>query len=269
MTPKIRSTNEAKLPYLRAFFYGLPGSGKTTLASTFPAPLFLTLESSVGELRSVSDVEFPMLAFDRIQEFVDVINWIASQIKAGRKIGRYVPQTVVLDNWSSFQAAWEVELINSQDRPDARKLRDRDWGDIFFAGMHAKVKLHNLPINVVHLAHAKERELREKSGNRTIEKLSGAYVFKGDSGRVIPAECNVVSYLEAIDRGTQGTGYYAHLKPYKHWPARIHAPGSSEVPSRLGPGTKEDHHPHYDDLAAIFGMPSAKEAEEAAGVEWN
>ena len=273
MIPKIRTTSEAKLPYLKACFYGLPGSGKTTLAATFPAPVFLTLESSIGEMRSISDVEMPVITFNEIQEFVNTINWIADQIERRKPIGPYVPLTVVLDNWTSFLNAWEVELIDRRSKSDndgIKRMRNADWGDLFMAGMQAKVKLHRLPINVVHLCHAKEREYDDKVGNKTVKKISGTYDYKGNGGHAIVAECSVVSYLESIDRGTTGTGFYAHLKPYKHWkPIRCHAPPSSNVPSRLGPGTPDDRHPHYDDFAEIFGMPTVGEAEDAAGIDWS
>lgn len=96
--------------------YGLPGVGKSTLATHAPAPYFLNLENG---LKRIACPKSP-----RLTTYAEVIDELRSFIKSDYK-------TVVVDTLDKLDemfAARAVESYNSSNRVQARTVADVPYG---------------------------------------------------------------------------------------------------------------------------------------------
>jgi hypothetical protein len=279
MALKLATTQEiATGMFLRVFCYGLPGSGKTHLAGTFPAPLFVTPEKIMAELRTYGNFPFTVVHFRTIAEFVDAINDIHRLLLNGKPVGGYVPQTIIIDSVTEIQNLIQHELL--MERAGSRNIgnqvagipvmQDRDWGAMYQVLMQTRNLLYELPAHVVWIGHAKVRDISDRGADGKVTKHSiGTYNLRGDAKHFIPNSCNILTYLEAIPQGPNKTLYCVHGKPSGIWNARVHFPQGVEGFRRLTSegSTPDDLHPAYDDLAPYFGLPLRDECEE--GIDWD
>ncbi len=131
----------------RLGIYGPPGLGKTTLASEFPAPVFLQIEDGTpGGLEIVS--------FGELTSFVDVMEALSSLLDTAS----HDFQTVVIDSLDKFEPlVW------------AQVCADNKWGSIESAGYGKGYvaadgiwreyfdlckQLRNAGLTTVHIAHS-------------------------------------------------------------------------------------------------------------------
>jgi len=280
MAMKVATTQEiATGNYLRFFCYGFPGSGKTHLAGTFPAPLFITPEKIIAELRTYGNSPLTVAYFKTIAEFIETINQVCRLVLDNKPVGNYVPQTIIVDSLTEIQNMIEHELLMS--RVESHRIgnqvagipvmQERDWGAMYQVLMQCRNLLYDLPVHIVWIGHAKIREITDRGPDGKITKHSiGTYNLRGDAKHFIPNSCNVLTYLEALPQGPSKTLYCVHGKPYGIWNARVHFPQGVEGFRRLAfdsaQSTAEDPHPSYDDLAPYFNLPLADECEE--NINW-
>lgn len=111
-------------------FYGRSGTGKTTLASTFPTPILLLDikdegTDSISDLMDKGKVEAREIAtFD---EFEDMYWWLKDHPKEFA--------TVVIDTASQLQQLIMLELGEGKKKKDRQigdwgSMTKRDWGDV-------------------------------------------------------------------------------------------------------------------------------------------
>lgn len=137
---------------LAALFYGRAGTGKTTVASTFPKPL-LHLDIREKGTDSISDVEgVDTLQINSWDEFEQVYWYLTSDQS------KY--KTVVIDAVSQLQD-FAVEKALEEDGKSNEVVTKRQWGS---AAGKLKTWIINYrdlvdhDINVVFLAHDRTRE---------------------------------------------------------------------------------------------------------------
>lgn len=137
---------------LAALFYGRAGTGKTTVASTFPKPL-LHLDIREKGTDSISDVEgVDTLQVNSWDEFEQVYWYLTSDQS------KY--KTVVIDAVSQLQD-FAVEKALEEDGKSNEVVTKRQWGS---AAGKLKTWIINYrdlvdhDINVVFLAHDRTRE---------------------------------------------------------------------------------------------------------------
>lgn len=146
-------TPVSKLKKFRSFvIYGRSGTGKTTLASTFPGPLLLIDVKDEGT-DSVSDVEdldvFDVTSLDDLER---VYWWLKKHPK------RY--KTVIIDTVSQLQSVVVQEIAGDKVKGkkkagDWGSMTKRDWGDVAAVMKEWLINyrdLSRLGINVVFIA---------------------------------------------------------------------------------------------------------------------
>jgi hypothetical protein len=140
--------------------YGRSGTGKTTLASTWPKPI-LYLNINDNGTDSIADVEdIDVYDITASEELRDIILWIHAEHKAGTL--KY--KTVVLDTMTQLQSILLREFGEAnKDRKkikgsskkrlgDFGTLTKQDWGTIAGDLKAAVIDIRNLPIESVFIA---------------------------------------------------------------------------------------------------------------------
>jgi hypothetical protein len=99
----------------RILLYGPEKAGKTTLASEFPAPVFLQTEEGTGSLE--------LDTFGKLESFADVMDAIGSLYSEDHQF-----KTVVVDSITAFQPLIWAETGERGDDKGNKKKRIEDFG---------------------------------------------------------------------------------------------------------------------------------------------
>lgn len=108
--------------------YGRSGTGKTTLASTYPKPiLYINIRDNGTD--SISDVDdIDVVDVNTSEELKDLLLWCAKQ--SGR--GKLIYRTIVLDTMSQLQGIL-VEELGEKKNLSGKKKRAGDFGTFTMA----------------------------------------------------------------------------------------------------------------------------------------
>ena len=140
--------------------YGPAGTGKTTIAASFPTPIAL------GDCRdegtdSVSDIDpkklqvFPIENWDDIETFYHQIKGKMLEDENGKS---FIPKTVVLDTITNVQQMAIEEALRRKKKSTKKAAGDwgsmtkQDWGDVASLMKQWIALYKDLGINVVFLA---------------------------------------------------------------------------------------------------------------------
>ncbi len=139
-------------PYIKALIYGEAGSGKTTLASTFPKPmLFFDFD---GKMRSIADVDgievvsYPVVDRAKVKE---VFGQFLKDWKEVRKDLRW--RSIVWDGLSSIDPLALRYFVMLSGKGPEDKPQIQHYGDLadFYTFFFREIT--SLPCNVLCLAH--------------------------------------------------------------------------------------------------------------------
>ena len=153
--PRSKPVGEVKRKNSTAL-YGRSGTGKTTLAATYPKPiLYLNILDNGDE--SISDVEgIDVVDIETSKDLQEQILWLTK--KANRDQLKY--KTVVLDTMTQLQGILVNEMGTNKKlagkgkkRPgDFGTLTKQDWGQIAGDLKAVIMDIRNLPVNSVFIA---------------------------------------------------------------------------------------------------------------------
>jgi len=237
---------------LAALFYGRAGTGKTTLACSFPGPI-LHLDIREKGTDSVSDLDYvDTISIQSWKDFEEVYWYLVSDEN------KY--KTVVIDVLTQLQDIAVEQALKEQGKPAPTK---QTWGE---ASGKLKTWIINYRdlvergINVVFLAHdrahegeeGEDGELTPSIGPRTMPsvasvltacvKLTGNTFIKESIKKLAGGK---------IDRRVV---YCLRLGPHAYYDTKVRQPKGSYVPDVL-----ED--PHYDSLISIMKGEFKKQME--------
>lgn len=162
-------------PKLNVLLYGAPGTGKTTIAGTFPNPVYLNIEAGVNTLVG-RDIDF--ITIEKWEDVKEVYNGLLD--------GTLKYDSVIIDSVTELMKKRGEEILGARDQ-----MTIRDWGTLIkdIEGMMRRFR--DLRQHVLFIFAEEEG----KDGERVIKRPSV-------SGRSLPTTAcgmvDLVGYVKVI-----------------------------------------------------------------------
>lgn len=236
--------------------YGRAGSGKTTLASTFPKPALL-IDCRDKGTESVSDVEGLDVYQAEDWDSFELLYWYIK-----RNPGKY--KTIIIDTMSQLQQM-VIEKVLSEKKKNTERagewgtMTQKEWGDV---ASHMKVwviALRDLPLNVVMLAQDRvfnmdeeditDNMLQPEVGPRlspsVVSQLNAAVSIIGNTYIRREEVTKKVKTKQGIKtKVTETIDYCLRIGPHPVYTTKIRKPKGVELPDTI-------LDPTYQKLVAI------------------
>lgn len=139
-----------KAEFIKAIFYGKAGTGKTTLAGSFPKPLLLDIrEDGQAVLKKVKGVK--QLEVEEWSDLQDMY-WYLKKEKHGF-------ETVIIDTAGGAQMM-AIEVVMAKHKKKGRAgdwgtMSQKMWGEVATMCKELFLDFRDLKMNVVFIAHEK------------------------------------------------------------------------------------------------------------------
>lgn len=234
-------------------FYGKSGSGKTTIAASFPKPVLFLDCKDEGE-DSVADVEDVFIKEVTSSEDIDDVYWMLK--KNPGKFG-----TVVFDTMTGLQQILVEEKVGGSTKGkksagDWGTMRKQDWGDIAAVMKRWIIDFRDLPIEVVFIAQDRvfnggeegddDSELAPEVGPRLMPSVASAL------NAAVSVIANTFIRMRFVKKKVNGkekevrkTEYCLRVGPNPVYITKIRSPKSFEAPEVIVDAT-------YDDILEVI-----------------
>ena len=229
MALNIQNTAQINHPRTRTFLYGPTGSGKTTSASSWPSPLFLTPANEGSELALRGrDVDFIKLGLDDQGRSIGVRAHVSSvlaeleqRLAAAMRAANddaeaelFPWETIVFESLTHYGDLLIADLTN-----DGSKAMDQqNWGHYATHLRTVFNRLNNLDCHVVMTALEKVAVTKD-------ERAIGGPNVSGSMAVKLPSACDIIGYCQAIPSGRTDTTYRTHFRQFGPFAARSRFPG--------------------------------------------
>lgn len=203
------------------FFYGPTGSGKTTLAATFPRPVFILPknEGSIVTLRGMDIPYYEVVDMDKtpLRDGVGSMCHILDTMeRAYHKDPESFPfDTIVIESVSHYSDLVIEQLTNGgklhMDQPK--------WGILTAHLRNIQSRLRNMDVNVVFTALDAVKEQDDGS-------VTGGPLIQGASAKKLPSSCDAIGYCEEKGGGNNTPPKYrVHFRRKGAFAARTRLKG--------------------------------------------
>lgn len=231
--------------------YGRSGTGKTTIASTFPTPMLLIdiREDGVDSVKGTPGVN---VLEARNWDDVELAYWMLQSDP-----GEY--ETVVIDSISMAQTML-VEQVLEETGKDA--MTRQLWGEVSGRLQSLIMGLRDLPMNVVFIAHDRARTSNEEEDGDQLDPEVGPALIPSVA-KILNGAVKVIgnTYIaeEVQQQGARITTkveYRMRLGPHPIYITKVRSPRGAEIPAYIA-------NPTYEDILAITkGEYNGKEAPQ-------
>jgi hypothetical protein len=146
---------------MKCLLYGRPGSGKTTVWSTFPKPILAIICSGggkPGELKSIDTLENRKVIKQVVLEHCEEMDTLVPYLQESKDFA-----TVVLDHATGFQDRMLADILDLEEIPaqkDWGLATQQDYQEVILKCKEVYRRLLNLKQNVVMIAQ--ERDFEDK-----------------------------------------------------------------------------------------------------------
>ena len=227
--------------YLKALFYGKAGSGKTTLAVTFPKPALLLDIKEEGYI-SVKNIKGLDIVKIKSLEDLETVYWFLQENKEGYK-------TVILDTISALQ---DLALEGLKKRKNLKSsieklssfgsLTRKDWGDISSTLKPLITNFRDLDMNVVFLSHERIFNVDEEDRVESIEPSVGPRLMPSVASTV-NASVDLIgnTFIREVKRDKKSEMQYClRIGPHSYYITKIRKPRDTKTEDVLVDATYQD-----------------------------
>lgn len=234
-------------------FYGRAGSGKTTLAGTFPKPLLL-LDIRDKGTDSIADIKgIDVLSIEDYEDIEDIYYDVL-------KGGEHKYKTVVFDTVTEMQKLVMRHVVMSKSKKksvDESRIGDwgsmakRDWGDVAAIMNKWISDFRDLDIEVVFLAQERVKNVDDEEGeDNQLTPEVGAMVMPSIAS-TLNAAVNVIGNTfirmkkTTVVKGTKKTHkeepvYCLRVGPNPIYTTKLRKPRSAEAPPYIEDASYKD-----------------------------
>jgi len=224
--------------FLTSLFYGRSGTGKTTLASTYPKRIILLdfKDRGTDSIRDVKGID--ILAMDAWSDVEDVY-WALRRDK-----GQY--KSVVLDTVAGMQNLAIAKVKEDNNIDESESISRRGWGEVAGLMNTWLMNFRDLPMHVVFLApdriknntsEDEDEEVQPEEGR--LEPEVGPAVIPSVA-RSLNAAVKVIgnTYIRQRQKVKEGkvveiTGYMVRVGPHPYYITKIRSPKSFKTPGSI------------------------------------
>ena len=175
------------------FFYGATGSGKTTLASTFPRPVFILPknEGSIVTLRGRDIPYYEVVDMDKtpLRDGVGSMSHVLDTLERAyyKDPDDFPFDTIVIESVSHYS-----DLVIEQLTAGGKLHMDQPkWGILTAHLRNIQSRLRNMEVNVVFTALD---AVKEDDSGTTV----GGPLIQGASAKKLPSSCDAIGYCEEV-----------------------------------------------------------------------
>ena len=228
--------------FVKVLFYGPNGTGKTTIAGSFPDPIIFDINERGTRVLSTPDGRIKKRAVDEFEMLVQGFWYLKS--------GKHPFKTVILDNITTLQEVAMRYIMNKEADFDLSKDLDmptkRDWGGLSQVLKRWLIDFRNLPMNVVFIA----QERRDKDEDIESDEASVFPQVTPSVRGILGAAVDVIgrTYVtETLDpnTGKAKTKFCLRVAPGPKYLAKIRLPSGASTPNSLV-------NPRYESLVKIM-----------------
>lgn len=233
---------ENKMP-IKVVLYGKPGTGKTTLASTFPKPALLLDISEMGYVGVKRTKGLDIIRVKSVEE-MEIIYWHLKENRDGFK-------TVIIDTVSGLQdLVLEKQRIDKKSKVDKDRygewgtLTKKDWGEISSKLKSILLDFRDLDMNVIFISHERVFNVEEDDLAEGIEPSVGPRIMPSVAS-TLNAAVDVIANTfirEKVDKEkkTSTMQYCLRVGPHSYYITKIRRPLGCQSEDILVDASYED-----------------------------
>lgn len=192
---------------IKMLLYGLSGMGKTTMAATFPRPLFLDLEGGMLSTRRVKPVlRYPKNPSESIRTYPQVVDFY--NLVVSEKNPQF--DTIVIDSLNELQllvTQYVVAKFTGVKRQYNDQMTLADYGKANRDFSKVVRLFLNLPYHVVFTAASTQRDFGAESDVQVTPKFVGQQV-----GPDVQRMMDMIGYCYAKEMPDKTTQHYVSFK---------------------------------------------------------
>lgn len=199
------------------FFYGQSGTGKTTIASTFPDPVFIIPyhEQSIVTLRGLDYPYFIVVDMDKTRfdkktgmgSMMAVVNHLEAMYN--KYLDSFPYNTMCVESLTHY-----CDLVTEQITNGAQKnMAQNDWGTLSSHIRTVQMRLRRLQMHSIFTA------LDKTESDADGKVLFGGPALPGQLALKFPSSCDSSGFCEIL-QGKDGPLFRTHFQKYQHYPAR-------------------------------------------------
>lgn len=244
--PPVQITEVSELPsLLAALIYGRSGTGKTTIASTFPKPLLLLdiREKGFDSISNVKGVDIAQLT--TWNEFEEVYWYL--------KTGDTKYKTIVVDQISQLQDLAILQAMKDDGKELDAPISKRNWGQ--GAGLMKTWLLNyrdliDIGINVLFLAHDRSTDGGGEGDDDQLDPSVGARVmpsvasFVNGAVKIIGNSFIRETFSIVGNKRQRRVEYAMRIGPHASYTTKTRSPVGIESPDVIV-------NPTYDKIVAV------------------
>ena len=249
---RIMPVAELKTP-MRMALYGRAGSGKTTLAASFPKPLLVDIKNEEGTA-SVTDVKGLKVISAEEWDDIEQIYWYLADGKSGF-------QTVILDTVTQMQELAIAHVMSKKKKGEDDEeagawgtMTKGDWGDVASLVKTWIMRFRDVGLSVVFIAQervfnagdeagSEDGQIQPEVGPRLSPSVRSALEAAVDYiGHTFVREKVTRKRDEKTKKVTETRvmQYCLRLGPHAYYTTKVRKPKGIKVPSFLVDPSYED-----------------------------